>query len=155
MLDVHPMRGDEVAGVLNIARAAGWARVFNDDYAWRVDRAGRHDVRVASVDGQVVGFCEGGFDSDFTGRGAPGRCPPPHAYGGFLAVHKSHRRKGIGRALILSYATAAKARGCSFLALSPDESSDDADRLAFFQSLGLTMVEPRARLWGAPISDLM
>lgn len=67
---------------------------------------------------------------------APADCPVPHAYGTFLAEHHDHRRAGIGRALLLSYAADAKAHGCSFLALSPDESSADAQRLAFFQSLG-------------------
>lgn len=122
--------------MLEIAHAAGWASVFNGDYATRRGRSDRYRMRVAAIDGMVAGFCEGSFDSDFAGRGAPADCPVPHAYGTFLAEHHDHRRAGIGRALLLSYAADAKAHGCSFLALSPDESSADAQRLAFFQSLG-------------------
>jgi ribosomal protein S18 acetylase RimI-like enzyme len=155
MLDIHPMRRDELAAILDIAHTAGWARAFKDDYASMGGRAEHHDVRVATVEGQVAGFCEGRFGSDFTAYGAPDHCPVPHAFVGFLAVHQTHRRAGIGRALLLSYAADAKARGCSFLGLRLDESGDDAQRLAFFQSLGLTMVNTRSHLWGAPIIDLV
>ena len=155
MLDIHPIRPDEIVSMLEIAHAASWVGVFNDDYATRRGRSEHYRMRVASIDGVVAGFCEGSFDSDFAGRGAPDDCPVPHAYGTFLAVHDDHRRAGIGRALMLSYAADAKAHGCSFLALSPDESSSDAERLAFFQSLGLMMVNTRSRLWGAPIIDLV
>jgi ribosomal protein S18 acetylase RimI-like enzyme len=149
------MRPDEFAAILDIAHAAGWARAFKDDYASRGGRAEHYDVRVATVEGKVAGFCEGRFASDFAGRGAPDDCPVPHAYATFLAVQRDHRRVGIGRALMLSYAADAKAHGCSFLALSPVEDRNDAERLAFFRSLGLTMVNARFRLWGAPIIDLV
>lgn len=70
MLDIHPIRPDEIESMLEIAHAAGWASVFNDDYATRRGRSDRYRMRVAAIDGMVAGFCEGSFDSDFAGRGA-------------------------------------------------------------------------------------
>jgi ribosomal protein S18 acetylase RimI-like enzyme len=82
---------------------------------------------VADVDGTVVGSVMGGYDGH---RG--------WIYS--LAVSPTHRRRGIGAALVRRIEAIVEARGCLKVNLQVRETN--ASVMSFYESLGYT-VEPR------------
>lgn len=94
----------------------------------------------AAYDGdRLVGLLRASFDSDFTGNDAfAGFDLPagPHGFVSTINVHPTYRRQGIGRALLLEYARAAEAAGCTFLGGVIDLSTDDTGRRVFFTECG-------------------
>jgi GNAT superfamily N-acetyltransferase len=89
----------------------------------------RYAAFSATIDDAVVGVLLGGFDSDFNdnyaffGFDLP---PEPHAFLSQLHVLRTARRSAVGRALIDTYVTEARHRGCTFVGGSLDLS--DAPR---------------------------
>ncbi|MEU0311519.1 GNAT family N-acetyltransferase [Streptomyces cyaneofuscatus] len=114
-------------------------------------------VVVAEDDGVVVGAVEFLVDTDF-GRdeGRPDH-PGPQTWVYSLAVAGIHRRRGVGRALLVEVARQAREAGNTFLALAPAEGNDEADRHAFFRMCGLTPIEHDVPCpaWGGPVSETL
>jgi GNAT superfamily N-acetyltransferase len=98
-------------------------------------------VFVAEVDGEVVGLAHLQVTPAI-------EYDRPAARIGALVVDQSHRRTGIGRALVEAAETEARGRNCEVLFLTTSERRDDAH--AFYQSLGL---EQTGRRYGRTLSE--
>ncbi|SCG60015.1 GNAT family N-acetyltransferase [Micromonospora halophytica] len=112
-----------------------------------------------AVDGnEVLGLVEGRFDSTYDERIEQPDHPLPHAWIYLIGVRPDAQRKGIGTALVRYFAEQAALAGCSFVALSPDQSDDDVmKRVAFFRSCGLAPLingDPED-VHGAPLAELL
>jgi GNAT superfamily N-acetyltransferase len=92
-----------------------------------------------AVDGdEVLGLVEGRFDSTYDERIEQPGHPLPHAWIYLIGVRPDAQRKGVGTALLRCFAEQAAMAGCSFVAMSPDQSDGDVfKRVAFFRSCGL------------------
>lgn len=114
--------GDEDA-VVALWQACGLTRAWNDprrDIARKLADSA-DGFFVAVVDGRVAGTAMAGYDGH---RG----------WVNYLAVDMSHRRRGVGRALMQHAETWLLARGCPKLNLQLRHGNDDA--LAFYRRLG-------------------
>jgi GNAT superfamily N-acetyltransferase len=103
---------------------------------------GRYETLVAWSGAEVVGMLTGSFDSDFFEGGAFDSFDlrtAPHAFLDRVHVHESARGAGVGRALIVTYAVEAVARGCTFIGGSVDLSSDPTARRTFFTRMGFSI----------------
>lgn len=67
---------------------------------------------------------------------------PPQALVSTIAVARSHRRTGVGRALMAAFARAAREAGSTHLVCKVDESNETSGRMSFFRSCGLRSVMP-------------
>jgi len=98
-------------------------------------------VVVAELDGQVVGLAHLQVTPTI-------ELDRPAAKIGALGVDESHRRQGIGRALVEAMESEARARGCGVIFLTTSERRDEAH--AFYEHLGL---EHTGRRYGRTLSQ--
>jgi ribosomal protein S18 acetylase RimI-like enzyme len=122
-MDVRPFRQDDEAQVVELWRACGLTRPWNDPHK---------DVRrklakqpewflVGEVDGAVVASVMAGYDGH---RGTVF----------YLAVSPAHRRQGFGRTLMRHVERALLAAGCPKINLLVR--SDNSQATGFYQRLG-------------------
>ena len=98
---------------------------------------------VAEANGEVVGHVEGRFDSGYSERF---ELDLPDGQGWIYTLHvlSSHRRHGVGAALIRTFAAEASLRGCSHVACLLDQSDEDGlrDHARFFALCGMRPILP-------------
>lgn len=68
-----------------------------------------------------------------------------------LAVRQSHRRRGVGRALLVRVLSDARALGATRVLLEVRRSNDQAQRL--YESLGFTVAGIRKHYYSHPVED--
>ena len=68
-----------------------------------------------------------------------------------VAVLESHRKKGIGRALIKAAADSAKSRNCEFITLEVRVSN--APAIALYESEGFELLGTRKNFYTSPTED--
>lgn len=139
-MEIRPYREADEAQV-----SALWREVFPNPPAWNEPAA---DIRrkltvqpelffVAEEEGRVIGTAMGGFDGH---RG--------WVY--YVAIHPSHRRRGLGGQLMRRVEEGLAAIGCTKLNLQVRAMNREV--IAFYQSLGYTVearVSMSKRLEGA------
>ncbi|TQM44828.1 GNAT family N-acetyltransferase [Pseudonocardia cypriaca] len=137
-LTIRGERPDDLAMLQEILSDAGFA-----DQAWELQHPARYyDMFVAvTEDGEVVGVLDGKLSTDYDVRIAP-HVTPPQAWISTIAVARSHRRTGVGRALVAAFARAAREAGSTHLVCKVDESNETSGRMSFFRSCGLHSVMP-------------
>ena len=104
---------------------------------WARERHQRHAV-VAYADGGPVGMANGQI---FCRMPAPGRPRARWLYGANVYVSESHRRQGIGRALMTALVDFARANGMVRVVLAPSEMS-----VPMYESLGFRPAHDLMRL---------
>jgi ribosomal protein S18 acetylase RimI-like enzyme len=131
-------RRDDLARLQEILADAGFA-----DQAWDLQYPARYyDMFVAvTEDGEVVGVLDGKLSTDYDARTAA-YVTPPQALVSTIAVARSHRRTGVGRALMAAFARTACEAGSTHLVCKVDESNETSGRMSFFRSCGLRSVMP-------------
>lgn len=93
--------------------------------AWRFREGIGLEVLVAEADGQVVGMVALSFSQTLTG---------PRAWIDDIAVEPSHRRQGIGAALLEAAVRRARQRDCAYLLV--DTAKGNPPARAFYQAYG-------------------
>jgi diamine N-acetyltransferase len=101
----------------------------------RIMRGADQSLRVAGVDGEIVGVCHVEL---FDTPPLPWAMPARRAHVDSLIVAPGHRRQGIGRLLIEDAAGWARGRGAAELVLTVWAGNDDAAR--FYAALGFATV---------------
>jgi GNAT superfamily N-acetyltransferase len=111
---------------------------------------------VATECGGALGMIEGPLTERWWNGGEPQGHISPFAYAYQVIVKPDDRRRGVGRSLMVAFARAAMAAGCTWIQLLEHPRADDGQRQAFFSALGFERlyVPDAPRLWGAP-ADLV
>jgi len=127
---VRPIRSSDAAAIAGLSEEA-----FADSYPfdWNANAealvgasaSGRVSVCIAEDGGDIVGYCNL-------------RAWPAGGWIDQIAVRRSHRRLGVGRALLVAILEQAKARG--FWKVSLIVSAADLAALRFYESSGFTRV---------------
>ncbi|APE26802.1 GNAT family N-acetyltransferase [Streptomyces venezuelae] len=115
------------------------------------------DVVVAKLHGRLVGIAEFELHCDFGHDEGREAHPGEQTFIYTMAVAPTDRRGGVGRALFAEIARRAQKAGDTFLALVPQDSSEEAGRQAFFHACGLTLYGPArpGAAWGCPVSEIL
>ena len=132
-MEIRPYRENDEEAISGL-----WRKVFPDAPSWNVPE---DDIRrklaiqrnlflVACADGRVVGTAMGGYDGH---RG----------WVHLVAVSPSHRRLGVGAALMQRIEEGLEALGCPKLNLQVRSSNEEA--VAFYERLGY-VVEGRVSM---------
>jgi ribosomal protein S18 acetylase RimI-like enzyme len=128
MLAIRPFADSDEPAVIALWKRAGLTRPWNDpakDVA-RKRRVQRELFLVAVEADAIVGTVMAGYDGH---RG----------WLNYLAVDPTHRRRGIGRALMAAAEAGVRALGCPKLAVQIR--TDNRDALAFYERLGFARDE--------------
>lgn len=93
-----------------------------------IDADPNQDLRVATLDGAVIGVAQVTYTPGLTYQGSW------RASIEGVRVHRDHRSAGVGRRLVEHAIERARARGCLLVQLTTDKKRPDA--LRFYESLG-------------------
>jgi GNAT superfamily N-acetyltransferase len=115
------------------------------------------DVVVAELQGRLVGVAEFELHCDFGHDDGREAHPGEQTFILTVAVAPTDRRGGVGRALLAEIARRAQKAGDTFLALVPQDGTEEAGRQAFFHACGLTLYGPAGpgAAWGCPVSEIL
>ncbi|MFF8604190.1 GNAT family N-acetyltransferase [Streptomyces sp. NPDC015232] len=115
------------------------------------------DVVVAELRGRVVGVAEFRLHCDFGHDEGRAAHPGEQTFILTVAVARTDRRGGVGRALLAEIARRAQGAGHTFLALVPQDGADAAGRQGCFQACGFTLYGPAGpgAAWGCPVSEVL
>jgi [ribosomal protein S18]-alanine N-acetyltransferase len=137
---IEPLRSptdlDDVLAIETESFTNPWTREM---YESEMTKAGvSHFLLARDRAGQALGFCSFWRVVD-------------EVHVNNLAVRPSHRRRGIGRALLMRALDEARALGATRALLEVRRSNDEAKRL--YESLGFTVAGIRKQYYSQPVED--
>jgi len=134
---IREARGEDIPAVAALERATFPAGADEAQFG-RMLSDGRHALLLAEEDGEMLGYAWYEFVLD-------------EGYVGNVAVARSHRRRGTGRALVEAMIADAAARGLAFLSLEVRESNRPAQ--ALYEKTGFRPAGVRKNYYERPRED--